>query len=86
MRHMLFGAHLTPQATAALLWWIIPIVAVSASIIYVIWVGKFQSKYENETHRATGKFSSFQKSFRDSHGHHQPKNVRPIQRKNEREN
>ena len=72
--------HLSPQATAALMWWIIPIVAVTGAIIYVIWVSKFQDKYQNETHRATGKFHSFQKSFRESHGQHQPKNVRPIER------
>jgi nitric oxide reductase large subunit len=57
---------LNAAAKAALVWWLIPIVAVTGAIIYVIWVSKFQDKYENETNRSVDKFSSFQETFRSS--------------------
>ena len=51
-------------AVAALVWWLVPITAVTGAIIYVIWVAKFQDKYENETNRSVNKFQSFQDTFR----------------------
>jgi hypothetical protein len=62
------GIHASPSATAALAWWIVPILAVLGAIIYVVWVSKFKSSYENETHRSVGKFNAFQASFKDSEG------------------
>ena len=53
-------------AGAALVWWLVPIFGVSGAIIYVVWVSKFQDKYENETNRSVNKFSSFQETFRES--------------------
>ncbi|MCX6450824.1 MAG: hypothetical protein NTZ31_03860 [Actinobacteria bacterium] len=53
-------------AVAALVWWLVPIFGVSGAIIYVVWVSKFQDKYENETNRSVNKFSSFQETFRES--------------------
>jgi lipopolysaccharide export LptBFGC system permease protein LptF len=55
---------LNAAAKAALIWWLVPIAAVTGAIIYVIWVSKFQDKYENETNRSVDKFSSFQNTFR----------------------
>jgi ABC-type bacteriocin/lantibiotic exporter with double-glycine peptidase domain len=57
---------LNAAAKAALVWWLIPIAAVTGAIIYVIWVSKFQDKYENKTNRSVDKFSSFQETFRSS--------------------
>jgi len=46
-------------------WWLIPLVAVFISIIYVVWIAKFQSKFDKDTHRSMGKFQKFQNSFKD---------------------
>jgi len=59
------GIHASSSATAALAWWIVPIVAVLGAIVYVIWVSKFKDSFENQTHRSVGNFSAFQASFRD---------------------
>ncbi|MFM8841609.1 MAG: hypothetical protein ACKOFU_02680 [Actinomycetota bacterium] len=48
---------------SALVWWLIPLFAFIGAIAYVIWVSKFQSKYENETNRSVGRFQKFQKSL-----------------------
>jgi hypothetical protein len=50
---------------SAFVWWLIPLVAVFTSIIYVVWVSKFQSKFDKDTHRSMGKFQKFQNSFKD---------------------
>ena len=62
------GIHASASATAALLWWLVPIFAVGAAIVYVIWVSKFKDDYENETHRSVGNFSTFQATFREKKG------------------
>jgi hypothetical protein len=51
------------SAFAALIWWVVPVVVVLGAIGYVIWVSKFQDKFDNETNRSVAKFSEFQKSF-----------------------
>jgi hypothetical protein len=51
-------------AFAALIWWVIPGVAVLGAIVYVVWVSKFQDKYSNETNRSVNNFNRFQSSFR----------------------
>jgi len=50
---------------SAFVWWLIPLVAVLSSIVYVVWVSKFQSKFDKDTHRSMGKFQKFQNSFKD---------------------
>jgi hypothetical protein len=55
---------LASNAAAALVWWLVPLFGVSGAIIYVVWVSKFQDKYENETNRSVNKFQSFQDTFR----------------------
>ena len=49
---------------SALFWWIIPITALAGAITYVVWVTRFQKKYENQTERSVGKFKKFQDSFK----------------------
>ena len=56
---------LASNAVAALVWWLVPLFGVTGSIIYVVWVSKFQDKYENETNRSVNKFQSFQETFRE---------------------
>jgi CHASE2 domain-containing sensor protein len=56
------AAESTPLS--ALFWWIIPITALVGAVIYVIWVTRFQKKYENQTERSVGKFKRFQDSFK----------------------
>ena len=48
---------------SALVWWLIPLFAFIGAIGYVIWVTKFQTKYENETNRSVGRFQNFQRSL-----------------------
>jgi hypothetical protein len=59
------GIHASSSAIAALAWWIVPIIAVSGAIVYVIWISKFKDGFEAQTHRSVGKFNAFQASFRD---------------------
>ena len=58
-------AKLSSSATAALAWWIVPIVGVTGAIIYVIWLAKYKDRYENTTHRSLNSFSRFQNIFRN---------------------
>jgi len=53
-------------AFAALIWWLVPLFAVSGAIIYVIWVSRFKDKYESETNRSVGAFQAFQRSFTEN--------------------
>lgn len=57
---------LASNAVAALVWWLVPLFGVTGAIIYVVWVSKFQDKYENETNRSVNKFQSFQETFREA--------------------
>lgn len=59
---MLLAADSTPLS--ALFWWIIPLTALSGALLYVVWVTRFQDKYENQTERSVGKFKKFQDSFK----------------------
>ena len=40
------AAHGNP-AFSALIWWLIPLFAVTGAIIYVVWVARFKDGYEN---------------------------------------
>ena len=57
---------LASNAVAALVWWLVPLFGVTGAIIYVVWVSKFQDKYENKTNRSVNKFQSFQETFREA--------------------
>ena len=50
-------------AFSALIWWLVPLFAVTGAIIYVIWVSRFKDKYESETNRSVTAFQAFQRSF-----------------------
>jgi type II secretory pathway component PulF len=58
-------AKISSSASAALAWWIVPIVGVTGAIIYVIWLAKFKEKFDNTTHRSVANFSIFQSVFRN---------------------
>jgi hypothetical protein len=53
-------------AFAALIWWLVPLFAVTGAIIYVMWVSRFKDKYESETNRSVGAFQAFQRSFTEN--------------------
>ena len=61
---MILAADSTPLS--ALFWWIIPLTALAGALTYVVWVTRFQDKYENQTERSVGKFKKFQDSFKKS--------------------
>jgi hypothetical protein len=61
--HLVLAAQSSTTAFSALVWWTIPIVGVLGSIIYVVWISKFQDKFDNQTNRSVGKFKEFQKTF-----------------------
>ena len=48
---------------SAFVWWLIPLFAFLGAIAYVIWVSKFQSKYQNQTNRSVNRFQRFQESL-----------------------
>jgi len=48
---------------SALVWWIIPIVALTGGLAYAYWVTSLKSKYDNQTERSVGRFKKFQDSF-----------------------
>jgi hypothetical protein len=58
---MILAADSTPLS--ALFWWIIPLTALVGALLYVLWVTRFQNKYENQTKRSVGRFRKFQDSF-----------------------
>jgi uncharacterized Tic20 family protein len=64
MQLVIRAAESTPLS--ALFWWIIPFTALVGAVIYVVWVTRFQKKYENQTERSVGKFKKFQDSFKKS--------------------
>jgi hypothetical protein len=66
MMAMKLAAESASAPLPALIWWFIPLTAAIGAAGYVIWVTKFQKKYENKTERSVGKFQSFQKSFKAS--------------------
>lgn len=60
-------------AFSALIWWLIPLAAVLGALGYVLWVTKFQERFQNETTRSVSQFQRFQSSFRaDSQKHDEP--------------
>ena len=56
------------SAFSALIWWLVPLAAVLGALGYVLWVTKFQEKFQNETTRSVTQFQRFQSSFRSGAG------------------
>jgi hypothetical protein len=54
------------NAFLALIWWIVPAAGLIGALGYVLWVTKFQSKFQHETKRSVDRFQRFQDSLRDS--------------------
>jgi hypothetical protein len=54
------------NAFAALIWWVVPAAGLIGGLGYVVWVTKFQGKFQQETQRSVGQFQRFQDSLRDS--------------------
>ena len=66
MMAMKLAAESASAPLSAFIWWFIPLTAAIGAAGYVIWVTKFQKRYENKTERSVGRFQSFQKSFESS--------------------
>ena len=62
--------HASSSAFAALIWWVVPVVAVTIAIGYVLWTAKFKDKFNNETNRSVDKFLLFQQTLRDPNSEH----------------
>jgi hypothetical protein len=60
------AAKPSSTAFAALIWWLVPLFAVSGAIFYVIWTSRFKDKFDNETSRSVDRFQLFQQTLRDS--------------------
>ncbi|MEK6647959.1 MAG: hypothetical protein AABY37_01430 [Actinomycetota bacterium] len=56
------------SAFSALIWWLIPLAALIGALGYVLWVTKFQQRFQNETTRSVSQFQRFQSSFRERAG------------------
>ena len=54
------------NAFLALIWWVVPALGLTGALGYVLWVTKFQGKFQQETQRSVGQFQRFQESLRDS--------------------
>jgi len=54
------------SAATALIWWIVPAIGLIGGLGYVLWISKFQTKFQQETQRSVGQFQRFQDSLRDS--------------------
>ncbi len=59
------------SAFSALIWWLVPLAAVLGALGYVLWITKFQEKFQNETTRSVSQFQRFQDSFK-SHEEEEP--------------
>lgn len=54
------------NAFLALIWWVVPALGLIGALGYVVWVTKFEGKFQQETQRSVGQFQRFQESLRDS--------------------
>lgn len=54
------------NAFLALIWWVVPAAGLIGALGYVLWVTKFESKFQTETKRSVNRFQRFQDSFRDT--------------------
>ena len=51
------------SAFIALIWWVVTLTALIGALGYVLWVTKFQGRFEQETTRSVGQFQKFQESL-----------------------
>ena len=51
------------SAFIALIWWVVPLAALIGALGYVLWVTKFQGRFEQETSRSVNHFQRFQESL-----------------------
>lgn len=51
------------SAFIALIWWLVPLAALIGALGYVLWITKFQGRFEQETTRSVGQFQKFQESL-----------------------
>lgn len=51
---------------SALVWLIIPALALVGGLAYAYWVTKLKNKFENQINRSVGRFQKFQDSFKDT--------------------
>lgn len=58
----------------ALVWWIIPIIALIGGLSYAFWVSRLKSKFDNRTDRSVDRFQKFQDTFKSSEPTEQPDN------------
>jgi hypothetical protein len=54
------------NAFLALIWWVVPAAGLIGALGYVLWVTKFESKFQSETKRSVNRFQRFQDSLRDT--------------------
>jgi hypothetical protein len=54
------------SAATALIWWVVPAMGLIGGLGYVLWISKFQEKFQQETQRSVGQFQRFQDSLRTS--------------------
>ena len=57
------AAENSAPPVSALVWWIIPITALTGGLVYAYWVTRLKIKFENQTKRSVGRFKKFQDSF-----------------------
>lgn len=57
---------------SALVWLIIPAIALVGGLAYAYWMTKLKSKYDNQVNRSVGRFQKFQDSFNDSRNNYNP--------------
>lgn len=67
------------NAFTALIWWLIPIAGLLGALGYVLWVSKFQGKFEQETTRSVTSFQKFQDSFRDQQARDLAAKEKPVE-------
>jgi hypothetical protein len=66
------------SAATALIWWIVPALGLIGGLGYVLWVSKFQEKFQQETQRSVGQFQRFQDSLRTSQARDIDSGNRPL--------
>ncbi len=66
-------------AFSALIWWLVPLAAVLGALGYVLWVTKFQEKFQNETTRSVSQFQRFQSSFKPHDEENSDSKIEPEQ-------
>jgi hypothetical protein len=54
------------NAFLALIWWVVPAAGLIGALGYVLWLTKFQSKFQHETKRSVDRFQLFQDTLRDT--------------------